>query len=81
MEDRFILVKELMGSDINLVTDEQRIRPGKSDVFRLWCDNTKIENLTGFKLQVDIREGLQRTIEWIMKSDRLRGYKAEVYNV
>ena len=75
------LIKELMGSDINFVTDKQRIRPSNSEVFRLWCDNTKIEKLTGFKPQVDIKEGLQRTINWITQPTNLKYYKSEIYNV
>ena len=62
--DTLNIIKELMDSDVKFVTDEQRIRPDKSEVFRLWCDNTQIEKLTGFQPQVDIREGLHRTIDW-----------------
>ena len=75
------LIKELMKSDIRLVTDKERLRPEKSEVFRLWCDNTKIEKLTGFKPQLDIKEGLKRTIDWIKQADHLKRYKAEIYNV
>jgi nucleoside-diphosphate-sugar epimerase len=79
--DTLNLIKELMNSDVKFVIDEQRIRPEKSEVFRLWCDNTKIEKLTGFKPQVDIQEGLKRTIDWITRSENLKSYKAEIYNV
>ena len=75
------LIKELMDSDVKFIIDEQRIRPEKSEVFRLWCDNTKIEKLTDFKPQVDIREGLQRTINWIIQPNNLKHYKSEIYNV
>jgi len=77
----FDLIKELMKSDVKLVTDKERIRPEKSEVFRLCCDNSKIQNLTGFKPQVDIREGLQRTIDWFTQPNHLKHYKAEIYNV
>jgi len=79
--DTLNIIKELMDSDVEFVTDEQRIRPEKSEVFRLWCDNTQIEKLTGFQPQVDIREGLQRTIDWFTSEDRLSKYKAGIYNV
>jgi nucleoside-diphosphate-sugar epimerase len=79
--DTLNLIKELMDSDVKFVIDEQRIRPEKSEVFRLWCDNTKIEKLTEFKPQVDIREGLQRTINWIIQPNNLKHYKSEIYNV
>ena len=77
----FDLIKELMKSDVKLVADKERIRPEKSEVFRLCCDNSKIHNLTGFKSQVDIREGLQRTIDWFTNPNNLIHYKSEIYNV
>ena len=75
------IIKELMNSDVNFVEEKQRLRHEKSEVFRLWCDNTKIEKLTGFKPQIAVREGLQKTIDWITQPDHLRKYKAEIYNV
>ena len=79
--DTLNIIKELMNSDVQFITDEQRIRPEKSEVFRLWCDNTKIEKLTGFKPQVDIRKGLQKTIDWFTTGDNLKNYKASIDNV
>jgi NAD dependent epimerase/dehydratase len=75
------LIKELMGSDVEFLIDKSRIRPGKSEVFRLWCDNSKIIKITGFKPQVDIKEGLQRTIDWITQPNQIKHYKSEIYNV
>lgn len=79
--DTLNLIKELMGSDVNFVVDDQRIRPEKSEVFRLWCDNALIESITNFKPEVGIRDGLQRTIDWITRPDNLKKYKADIYNV
>ena len=79
--DTLNLIKELIDSDVKFITDKQRIRPEKSEVFRLWCDNSKIEKLTGFKPEVDIRQGLQKTIDWITQPDNLKKYKSEIYNV
>ncbi len=79
--DTIDIIKELMASDACLITDEQRIRPGKSEVFRLWCDNSKLVRLTNFKPKTSIREGLQRTIEWFSDGENLKKYKANIYNV
>jgi NAD dependent epimerase/dehydratase len=79
--DTLNIIKELMDSDVEFIVDEDRIRPSKSEVFRLWCDNSKIERLTGFKAQVNIKEGLQKTVDWITKPDHLKTYKSEIYNV
>lgn len=79
--DTLNLIKELMASDVEFVTDEQRIRPEKSEVHRLWCDNSQIESLTGFKPQLDIRAGLEKTIEWFSNRKNLEKYKHDIYNV
>ena len=79
--DTLNMIKELMNSKVKFIVDEQRIRPKKSEVFRLWCDNSKIEKLTGFKPEVDIRQGIQRTIDWITQPQHLESYKSEIYNV
>ena len=70
-----------MNSDVDFVTDQQRIRPEKSEVFRLWCDNALIKNLTNFQPRVDLREGLQKTIDWLTEPEHLKTYQAEIYNV
>jgi NAD dependent epimerase/dehydratase len=79
--DTLNIIKELMESDVKFIPDNQRIRPEKSEVFRLWCDNSKIEELTGFKPKFDIKHGLQKTIEWIIDKDNIKNYKSEIYNV
>lgn len=79
--DTLNCIKELMNSDVEFITDDQRIRPEKSEVFRLWCDNGLIESLTGFQPQYSIKEGLQETINWFTKPQNLAKYKADIYNV
>lgn len=79
--DTLNLIKELMNSEVEFITEESRIRPEKSEVFRLWCDNTKISELTGFKPKYDIRAGLQETIDWFVQDDNLKKFKVNIYNV
>jgi len=79
--DTLELIRELMGSDVEFLTDDQRLRPEKSEVFRLWCDNSKINGLTGFKPAYSIRQGLQETINWFSVAENLAKYKADLYNV
>jgi nucleoside-diphosphate-sugar epimerase len=75
------LIKNIMKSDTKLITDEQRIRPEKSEVFRLWCDNRKIKALTGFEPKYSIREGLEKTVEWFTNPQNLAKYKPGIYNL
>lgn len=79
--DTLNLIKKIMKSDVEFITEEQRIRPGKSEVQRLWCDNTKIRELTGFEPEFSIEDGLSRTIDWFTKPQNLAKYKADIYNV
>ena len=79
--DTLNLIRELMGSEVEFLTDEQRLRPEKSEVFRLWCDNTRIRELTGYTPQVNLREGLQATIDWFTQARNLARYKSDIYNV
>lgn len=81
VQDTLELIKKLMGSDVRFVTDDQRIRPGKSEVFRLWCDNSKIDSLTQFKPNHTIESGLQKTIDWFCLPENLSKYKADLYNI
>jgi len=81
MGETLELIQEIMNSNVSFITDEQRIRPENSEVFRLWCDNSKIEKLTGFKPQYSIEDGLKETVEWFMNSENLVKYKGEIYNV
>lgn len=81
ISDTLDLIKEVMNSDVSFISDEQRIRPDNSEVFRLWCDNTKIKELTGFEPITDLKTGLQKTVDWLMKDNNLQKYKAEIYNV
>jgi NAD dependent epimerase/dehydratase len=75
------LIKKITNSSVDLVFDEQRIRPEKSEVNRLWCDNRKIEKLCNFKPTYNIEQGLTKTIEWFKKKENLLKYKADIYNV
>jgi len=74
-------IKEIMNSNVQVITDNERLRPEKSEVFRLWCDNTKIRELTGFEPKYSIREGLEKTINWFTNPENLKKYKANIYNV
>lgn len=81
MADTLGLIKEIMESDVNFVVDKERLRPGNSEVFRLWGDNSKLTGLTGFKPEYDIRAGLNITCEWFKNPENLKKYKTDIYNL
>lgn len=74
-------IRDIMGSKVEIITDQQRLRPSKSEVFRLWCDNSKIRELTGFAPEHNLRQGLEKTIAWLSNPANLTKYKAHIYNV
>lgn len=72
-------------SDLNptatIITDEQRLRPDTSEVFRLIGDNKKITNLTDWRPTYDLRSGLKDTVDWFRIPENLSRYKAWLYNL
>ncbi len=81
MGDTLNMIKDIMQSEVTFITEEQRIRPDNSEVFRLWGDNTLLKSLTGFKPEYDIRKGLEITCEWFKKAENLKKYKTGIYNL
>lgn len=81
MKDTLHKISQIMGREVEFIVDQERLRPENSEVFRLWCDNTKIKELTGFKPEYTIDEGLQKTVEWFMDGNHLIQYKENIYNV
>ncbi len=81
MQDTLELIKDIMKSDVKFIVDKQRLRPDNSEVFRLWGDNTLIQELTGFVPEYSLRGGLTETIRWFSNPENLRKYKANIYNV
>jgi NAD dependent epimerase/dehydratase len=61
------LCKQITGSDAEIVTDEQRLRPGGSEVERLLADNTRAREWAGWQPEVPLEEGLRRTSEWVQQ--------------
>ena len=82
--DTLELIAQLMGADIQIASDDQRIRPDKSEVERLWADNGKALRLFGWKPEYagkdGLRRGLEATILWFQEPANLKRYKLN-YNV
>jgi len=79
MYDLAKLIGNLMNSNVEIITDEKRVRPGDSEVERLVCNNSKIKTLTNWKPNYTLEEGLIETIKWFENNRQL--YKSNVYNV
>lgn len=70
---------DIIGKDVKIISDEERIRPENSEVNRLWADNTKIKELTNWVPQYSIDKGLTETVEWI--KNNMKYFKTDIYNV
>ena len=64
-------ISSLLNKDIEITQDSSRVRPLKSEVKRLWCDNAKAKRLLGWEPQVSLDEGLKETIEWISENKKM----------
>ena len=75
------LIASLMNKKVDIAKDQKRIRPEKSEVERLCCDNKKILERTAWRPRYDLRRGLKETIQWFEKKSALYKNKAEMYHV
>jgi len=78
-------IAEVMGAEIDILTDEQRLRPEKSEVERLWASNDKARELLGWQPQYGgldgFRRGLAETVAWFDNPSHLAPYKSDIYNL
>lgn len=81
MANTLNFIKEIMGSGVQFISDKQRIRPQNSEVFRLWGENKLIKEITGWQPKYNIELGLRETVEWFLKAENLKKYKAGIYNM
>jgi NAD dependent epimerase/dehydratase len=78
-------IADLMGASIEIKSDDVRLRPEKSEVERLWADNSKAKALLNWEPAYagieGLRRGLKETIDWFTEPHNLTMYKTDVYNI
>lgn len=83
--DTVALIAELMGADVQIVSDLERTRPKDSEVERLWADNSLARRLLGWRPEFGGKEGfrqaLQHTIDWFREPANLALYKHQRYAI
>jgi len=79
------LIAEVMGVKISITTDSQRLRPDKSEVERLYSDNTKAKDYLGWSPKfggiTGLKKGLEITAGWFLNPENLLKYKSKIYNI
>jgi dTDP-glucose 4,6-dehydratase len=79
------IIAEMMGVEVDIEAEKARQRPEKSEVNRLWADNTKALEIAEWSPQYSgldgLRKGLSETIEWFKDPSNLKLYKTNIYNI
>jgi len=79
------LIAEKMNVEVEFIQEQQRMRPDKSEVERLWADNQKAKNLVNWHPEYSGKQGfargLEQTIKWFIDTNNLKQYKSEIYNI
>jgi NAD dependent epimerase/dehydratase len=83
--DTVKLIAEIMNKDIDITSDQQRVRPAASEVERLFADNTKAHELLHWTPQYagieGFKQGLEKTVHWFTNDVNIKLYKSHIYNV
>lgn len=81
IEETILLIKDIMSSDVEFKIENRRIRPRKSEVYRLLSDNKKLKAISNYAPSVSLKAGLTKTIDWFLNQENLKNYKTDIYNV
>ncbi len=85
IRDTAQLIFDTMGCSIDIISDDIRLRPEKSEVERLWADTTKAKALLDWEPMYAGRDGFQRglveTIQWFTQTKNSHAYKPGMYNL
>ncbi|MGJ4751341.1 NAD-dependent 4,6-dehydratase LegB [Leptospira kmetyi] len=78
-------IAEVMKAKVEIESDDQRLRPEKSEVERLWAANEKAKKLLNWEPSYGgldgFRKGLLETVEWFLNPKNLAQYKTDIYNI
>jgi dTDP-glucose 4,6-dehydratase len=79
------IIAAIMGADIDIIVDDVRLRPERSEVERLWADNKKAQKLFGWQPNYGGLDGFERgilkTVDWFSQPVNRANYKVDIYNV
>ena len=81
IKDLISKISKIMKVNIDISIDPKRIRPKKSEVYRLKCNNKKLKKFTGWKPKYNFTKGIIELIEWMKKDENIKYYKSENYNI
>jgi nucleoside-diphosphate-sugar epimerase len=74
-------ISKILKKKLIPIVEKQRVRPKKSEVARLKCNNKKLLKITNWKPKYKLDDGLKIFIKWIKKDKDIKNYKPENYNI
>lgn len=75
------LISKEMNFPLIIKSSEERIRPSKSEVERLFCDNTKLMQMTSWRPNYSLKKGIREVVKWMENPENLSHFKSDDYNV
>ena len=85
IKDLCELIREIIDTDIRIISDKSRIRPKSGEVYRLKADNKKAKKLLNwspkYSGKLGLKKGLVETIEWFSEPNNIDRYKTGLYNI
>ena len=81
ISDLVLLIQSVTDKKIEVISKDERVRPKKSEVNRLYCDNSKLLASTDWAPKFKLEQGLHEVLNWMKSSDHLNKYNSKIYNV
>lgn len=79
--DAVDVIASYIGTDVEIITSDERLRPKESEVDRLWADNTKARNLIGWTPAYagleGFRRGIAKTVDWYRQPENIDMYRGQ----
>lgn len=79
--DLVTTIGRLMDREVEVVREDERMRPERSEVRRLLSDNRRLRAATGWEPKYELEQGLAETISWFSNPANLSRYKVELFNL
>ena len=81
IKDLIMKISKILNKKLITIVEKKRVRPKKSEVFRLKCDCSKLKEITNWKPKYKIDQGLIELINWLKIDNNIKKYKPKNYNI
>ena len=81
IKDLILKISKILNKKLIPIVEKKRVRPKKSEVFRLKCDCSKLKKITNWEPKYKIDQGLIELINWLKIDNNIKNYKPKNYNI